>query len=225
MKNLLLTTTIITLILSSCIKDDILFDTVDPVIRITNPIDTIEINTNFQFEFNYLNNVGQPETVTAVWSSSDPSIINISNTGLAEALAEGSATLRVTYNDGENDITDELTIVVGNTTVVTAPTDRTGTIAPTSFYELEGDFTLSANGADLVLAFDENYKASSALPGLYVYLSNNPNSVAGAYEIGKVEVFSGAHQYDIPNTMLQEYSHLVYFCKPFNVKVGDGTIN
>ena len=44
-------------------------------------------------------------------------------------------------------------------------------------------------------------------------------------EIGAVEVFKGAHSYilegDIP---LNQYDYLLYYCKPFNVKVGDGPI-
>ena len=66
--------------------------------------------------------------------------------------------------------------------------------------------------------------ADDGLPGLYVYLSNNPNSVSGALEIGPVEVFEGAHDYTISGLDITTYAYVLYFCKPFNVKVGHGDI-
>ena len=91
---------------------------------------------------------------------------------------------------------------------------------------LAGDFTLTDDNGDLTLSLAENYVASSNLPGLYVYLSNNPNSSANAYEIGAVTVFNGAHTYDLPDTIgIYDYQYLLYYCKPFSAKVGVGTIN
>ena len=46
-----------------------------------------------------------------------------------------------------------------------------------------------------------------------------------ALEIGAVETFNGAHSYVIENTDISEYEFILYFCKPFVVKVGDGQIN
>ena len=45
----------------------------------------------------------------------------------------------------------------------------------------------SGNGDEsdeLILSFAENYKTDDVLPGLYVYLTNNPNTINGALEIG-----------------------------------------
>jgi hypothetical protein len=117
----------------------------------------------------------------------------------------------------------EQIVTVGETTVV-GPMDRGGSIRTTSSYLLEGDFTITAPTGNLQIDIAENYRASTALPGLYLYLSNNPNSTAGALEIGRVEVFSGAHGYTVPNVGIDEYAYLLYYCKPFNVKVGDGEI-
>ena len=46
-----------------------------------------------------------------------------------------------------------------------------------------------------------------------------------AFEIGRVATFSGVHSYTIPNKGINDYNYIVYFCKPFNVKVGHGQIN
>jgi len=49
--------------------------------------------------------------------------------------------------------------------------------------------------------------------------------VADAYEIGPVTVFQGAHFYDLPSTIsIFDYSYILYWCKPFEVKVGEGQI-
>lgn len=214
------------LLLTACIGDDIVFDTVDPVIRIMNPVDTLALDTDYQFAFAYLDNTGRKDSsVSATWSSTAPDIISITDEGLASAHRIGSAAISVQLNDGSAVLSDTHEVVVGETTAV-AQTGRSGTIKTSSSYELTGNFVITGNGnGGITLSFSESYRASTALPGLYVYLTNNPNTIANALEIGMVEVFSGSHSYQINNAGLNSYSHVLYFCKPFNVKVGDGTIN
>jgi len=213
------------LVLTSCIKDDILQDTVEPTLRLTQKAETIAIDDSFQFEFTYFNNVGREESVNAEWTSSNSDIINISNTGLATALTAGEAEISVQYESENGLLTDFTAVVVGEETVIVENQAKSGQVNTTSSYALNGDFNLTQEGNILTLAFDANYNASTSLPGLYIYLTNNPNTTAGALEIGKVETFSGAHTYTLANVGINEYSHVLYFCKPFNVKVGDGEIN
>lgn len=82
-----------------------------------------------------------------------------------------------------------------------------------------------SNLKNLDVSIKNNYRASTSLPGLYVYLSNNPNSINGAKEIGRVRIFNGAHNYQISNTGINDYKYILYWCKPFSVKVGHGEIN
>ncbi len=215
---------ILMIILSfGCIGDDFLMDTQDPEIRILNAPDSIEIGTSYTFEAMYLNNIGQSEDVDFIWESNDPSIININNAGVADALQLGQTTIRVEYDADTITLVDSVNVSVGEETIIVIQ-NRTGIVNTTSSYALTGEFTLSENGSNLLLEFGSDYNASTALPGLYVYLSNNPNSVSNAYEIGAVQTFSGAHSYTIPNTNLFDYNYVVYFCKPFGVKVGHGDI-
>ena len=223
MKNLIFL--IIPILFIGCIKDDILLDTVDPVLRLTQKAESIAMNESFQFEFIYLNNVGREENVAATWSSSAPEIISITQEGLATALSAGIATISIEYADENGQLSDSFDVAVGEETIEVEPTQaKSGQIRTTSSYALSGDFTLTAEENNLVLAFEDNYNASTALPGLYVYLTNNPSTISGALEIGKVETFSGEHSYTLQNVDINEYSHILYFCKPFNVKVGDGEI-
>lgn len=216
----------ILLLLESCIGDDIIFDTIDPEIRIANPVDTLELNTSYQFEFTYFNNVGEVEEITAHWSSSNPEVIQIDPAGLANALKIGEAEIQVSYtlNGSDQIVSDNQLVFVGDTTVIQS-SERSGTIVSTSSYTLTGDFTLREDGnGNLLLDFADNYRASSALPGLFVYLTNNPSTSSNAHEIGPVTVFSGAHNYIINDVGINDYSYVLYYCKPFNVKVGEGEI-
>jgi len=211
--------------LVGCIKDDLVADRVDPIIRIQNPIDSLAINTSYQFDAMYLNRIGEEESVAFFWSSSDTSVIQIDQNGLATGVQFGASTVKVQALNDADTVTTERVVHVGTTTVASI-LERTGTVNTTSTYALSGDFKLTEEmNGDLRLAFESDYNASTALPGLYIYLSNNPNSVSNALEIGAVQVFSGAHDYTIPNVGLYDYQYVVYFCKPFNVKVGHGEIS
>lgn len=228
--------------LTSCIKDDFVDDAVDPILTIRNQVDFIVLGETHQFEYRYLNNVGVDEEVNIQWQSSATEIISISETGLTQSHKEGTAVITVSYLDGDVLLEDTSEIEVKLSDEENEEEEeneneeeeeeeeemegivRTGSIVASSFYDLEGDFTLSENGSELLLEFSSNYLASSALPGLYVYLSNNPNTIANAFEIGAVEVFEGAHSYEIADIPIDEYNYVLYFCKPFNVKVGDGEI-
>lgn len=214
------------LLFYSCIGDDIIDDEVDPVLKITNPIDTLAFDSSYQFTLMYLNNVGREEQVEMVnWTSSEPDIISIDDTGLAKGLQTGGAIIRAQTNANGIVVDDELFVNVGEETII-ASAARTGTLATTSSYQLEGSFSLSEVEGDLVLAFEDDYISSDRLPGLFIYLTNNPNTTSGALEIGEVSIFSGEHTYTLPSgTGLNDYSHVLYFCKPFNVKVGDGAFD
>jgi len=111
------------------------------------------------------------------------------------------------------------------TGVVVAPQYFEGEIHSTSSYALEGKFRYEHDGTRITLSLDSSYRASTSLPGLYIYLGNNPRTVNGAFEIGEVKVFSGAHQYVLPPSIeLTDYKYIIYWCKPFSVPVGEGEI-
>lgn len=211
-------------LLQGCIGDDVIFDTVPERVGITNPVDSLELNSTFQFNASYFNAVGLAEAQNIEWSSSDPAVLDISDTGLASALALGTAELSARVSiDGKDPVEDKISVVVATEVVEPVEMDRTGTLRTTSSYDLSGSFVLSKEEDQLMLHFSADYIADQGLPGLYVYLTNNPNSVVGALEIGMVQVFSGAHSYELPaGTEMNGFSHVLYFCKPFGVKVGDG---
>ena len=215
------------LLLSACIGDDYINDQVDPVLRISNPLKSIAKDTTIQLEYSFTNNIGLAENIEVEWNSSETEIAEISAEGELTAVAKGNTIISLDASFDGQSLQDTFHLTVSEETIVTQVEDnRVGSLVASSFYDLEGDFTLEKVDDKLILTFEDNYNADTGLPGLYVYLSNNPNSVNGAYNIGAVQVFSGEHSYEIDeNIDLFEYSHVLYFCKPFNVKVGDGPLS
>jgi hypothetical protein len=215
--------------LFGCVGDDFIDDRVDERLSFDNPITQIQVNQSHQFEVTFFNNVGQAETADIEWSSSNPTVAQISNTGLLTALAEGETTIgiRVALESGVIVMEAQSVTVTFDPTEEEEPIVKSGIIVTTSSYTLTGDFTISeiADSQNLDLDIADNYQASTSLPGLYLYLSNNPNSISGALELGPVQVFNGAHSYEINNIGINEYKYLLYWCKPFSVKVGHGEIN
>lgn len=213
------------LTLSACIGTDIIDDEIDERIQISSSVDTLEVSGTYQFEATFFDNIGQEAIATIEWESTAPEVVSIDQTGLATALQKGNADIIASVFLPDEVISDTASLAVGEETVIIEQNTRTGVIATTSFYVLEGDFTLIDDEGILRLDIAENYRADSALPGLYLYLTNNPNTVNGAFEVGRVTTFSGAHTYELPEDIdLFEYNYLLYFCKPFGVKVGDGLI-
>ena len=165
-------------------------------------------------------------SVTAV-TSTDTST-STSETSRMTADSETSTLTTDTETSTMTMETETSTTTIDNnigTGIVLAPQFYEGEIISTSSYILEGNFRYEHNGTQITLSLDENYRASTSLPGLYLYLGNNPNTVNGAIEIAKVTVFNGAHEYILPPSIeLADYKYLIYWCKPFSVPVGEGTI-
>ncbi|MEL6987095.1 MAG: hypothetical protein AAGK97_04625 [Bacteroidota bacterium] len=210
-------------LLSSCIGDDIVDDLIEPTLTITNALDTIGQDSSFAFNARYLNNVGREEIVDIMWQSSNPDIIAITNDGVATGLAEGVSTIIAITETTDLFLRDSVNVAVGASNV-SQTIEKSGTIRTTSSYVLEGNFMISETDNGIQIDIADDYRASRALPGLFVYLTNNPATTSGALEIGRVEVFEGTHQYVLEGVGINDFSHILYFCKPFNVKVGDGEI-
>ena len=207
-----------------CIGDDIEMDRTEEAVRILNPLDTLALGETFQFESMFTNNVGAEEQQTVLWNSSDPTVISIDETGLAHAIALGSVEISATVElEGGAVVSDHFTLFVGDTTVA-VELIKSGELKTSGGYNLAGSFTVEEVDGNLTISFSDDYEASTALPGLYVYLGNNPSSISNALELQRVDVYSGAHSYQVEGVGINDYQYLLYWCKPFNVKVGDGLI-
>ena len=204
-------------------SDEFTVNTIGEMMSINNPLNKLMVGETHQYTTTYTDNTGQNKDVSVSWSSSNEAIASINQEGFLTATNIGEVTIKASYtNANGEEILDTNTFSIQGKAVNT----KSGTIRSTSSYELTGTFMLSEipGTNNLELKIENNYKASTSLPGLYLYLTNNPNTIANAKKIQKVAVFNGAHSYIIENTSINEFSHLLYWCKPFSVKVGDGEI-
>lgn len=211
---------------SGCIKDYFLDDFIEPKLVISNAIDTIAIGESYQMEYKYFNNVGQEDVLLEIeWVSSANDIISISSTGEVEALKSGSSAISISALVDGKILRDEVTINTGVKTSE-AQVSRSGVLRTTSQYLLKGSYVLTKqDDGTLILSFADDFEATTALPELHGFLSNNPNSFQGAYDLGPTNIFKGAHSFVIGSEVsLNTYAYLTYWCVPFSVKVGDGEL-
>lgn len=208
------------LAIQSCIGTDIVDDFVEAKVSIDNPITSLKKDNTYQFEATYLNNIGIPEPAIFQWNSSDESIVQIDNEGLAEAVGKGKAIITATANG----ISDMLSLIVSDTTIGSF-NERVAELSTVSSYPLDGKVILRKTGGKIILEFDNSFNTTSALPGLYVYLTNNVSTINNALEVAKVAAFTGAQSYEIAEDIsLTEYAFVLFYCKPFLVPVGNGEL-
>tara|TARA_R110000796_G_scaffold118864_1_gene232760 strand:+ start:130038 stop:130706 length:669 start_codon:yes stop_codon:yes gene_type:complete len=207
--------------LSSCIGTDIVEDIAVPeTISISNAIDSLKVGESYTFSADYFNGLGEPVQAMIAWSSSDPSIISIEQTGSAQAIAAGNVYIKAVKGNNA----DSVKVNAGNTTSVLA-NKRQGTFMGRNNYSVSGNFSLQEVNGDLTLIFDDNFRSSNG-PGLYVYLSNQPTNITGGEEVGKLMKNSGAQSYSIAaNVQLTTYNYVLIYCKPFGVPFGTGSYN
>ncbi|HBH22545.1 MAG TPA: hypothetical protein DDY13_03895 [Cytophagales bacterium] len=219
MKNIKVT--LLFLLTMGCIGTDIVDDAVPAKVVIQNPIDTLKVGESYQFKARYTDESGEIVNVPISWESANDDIISITADGLATAEMQGSTMVTASHDTAG----DTLYLVAGERTTASVSL-RTADLMTSSTYPLKGSAELEEkdDGA-LELRFGTDFKTTSALPGLYVYLSNNLNSTANAYEIGAVDQFEGAQTYPIDAAVgINDFDYVLFYCKPFNVPVGEGLL-
>jgi hypothetical protein len=200
-------------------------NTVSPTINISNGISQITAQSQFQLEVEYRDSSGNIATApNSTWESSNPSVIEVDQNGVLMALSAGTVTVTVSVQVS-NTLIHSINVITVIEPIVIMESSLSGNLETKSSYTLEGSYTLTKTDDALILSLGDDYKASSSLPGLYLYLSNNNNTTSQAYEVGAVSVFNGAHSYQLPSSIgLMDYQYILYWCKPFNVKVGEAKI-
>jgi len=144
MKKIFFPFSFILILLSGCIGDDIIFDTVPETLRITNPLDTLAVGDSYTLELLFTNNVGIEETRAVTWSSTDPDVLLVDDNGMLTGISKGQATVIATVELADNSpLNVSRLIVVDQETVANNTGIRIGTIKTTSSYLLKGGFQIS----------------------------------------------------------------------------------
>ena len=179
--------------LASCIGTDVLEAEVFPErVQITALADTIKVGESFQFDAVFFNTSGEVEETNLDWESLDNNIVAIDQNGIATAVEAGET--KIFVHAGL--VTDSVMVTAGAVTVSGNADARTGTFVGLNNYNVSGTFSMELVGESSVrLSFDDNFSTSNG-PGLFVYLSNNENSVSGGVELGELKSNRGAQNYD-----------------------------
>lgn len=209
------------IVLCACIGTDILETEVFPEeIQITSRADTIKVGESFQFRAVFFNAIGEREEVPLLWQTEESGIITIDENGLATAVSPGTTNISVRAGV----VSDTVQVTAGSSTVSATPGLRMGTFVGLNNYRVEGSFQMElVNDSFVQLNFESNFSTSNG-PGLYVYLSNNQNSVSGGLDLGELKANTGAQTYEFNNPgLFNAYQYVIIYCKPFGVPFGRGT--
>ncbi len=150
------------------------------------------------------------------WSSSDPEILSVSETGKLQALAVGQATITVTLED-DPEITASKSFTVQNLFPM-----RTGTLV-SGRGGTDGTVTLYVSRVDTLLRVRLNEDFFGArIPGPTLYMTNDQFSTAGGLRIQEIEHGPGENrEFLLPgNPDIQDFNYLIYHCEPANVIYG-----
>lgn len=190
--------TVIYLVLTNgCIGTDIIDDYIEARISVVIKIEVMIVGDSFHYDAVYFDNIGVERPASFQWMSSNREVLEIDEDGLSLAIAPGIAL--ITFSANEVTSSFSITIFdpdeadVDSVRMVQEQTqngERTAILETVSSYQLDGSATLSLeNGLKLTLSDD--FETTNALPGLYLYLTNNTSTINNALEIGAVKEFSG----------------------------------
>lgn len=163
-----------------------------------------------------LNGLGQPVAGQSfTWRSENPQIASVAEEGMVTGVATGKTRIFAETNG----------ISSPGFEIEVAAASRMGTFAGLNGYQVRGTAFLENSAAGPVVRLGADFQSSNG-PGLYVYLSNSANSVAGGVEVGRLRKNSGEDTYALPAGVgLTDYNVVVILCKPFSIPFGSATLN
>jgi hypothetical protein len=178
----------------------------------------IALGGTLQFTVKVQNAAGQDLTgKTITWSSSNSSILSINGSGLASAVATGTAQITATV---EGIASLPFNVQVGSTTDATK---RTGTFRGNSSYNVSGTAVLQQQGTALKLVLEDNFRSSNG-PQLGVFLAKNAPAVltaSNSVSLGALKSNAGKQEYNVAaGVKLTDYDFVVVYCIPFNIPFG-----
>ncbi|MDP5168777.1 MAG: DM13 domain-containing protein [Bacteroidia bacterium] len=149
------------------------------------------------------------------WRSDAPQIAEVSEDGMVTGLTTGATRIFAQAAGISSS---------GYQLEVAAPS-RSGTFTGLNGYQVRGTAFLENSDNGPIVRLGTDFQTSNG-PGLYVYLSNSANSVAGGVEVAKLRKNSGEDTYLLPSGVgLTTYSNVIILCKPFSIPFGSATLN
>ena len=182
-------------------------------VTITNSPTELSIGDVLQLEVELRATNGTLLTDKVVtWESSNPEVCSISDEGLATALTNG-VTQIIASSEGLSSL--PFTLMVGSDAL-----SRSGTFQGLNGYSVAGTAVLERSADQASVQLESDFQSQSG-PGLYLYLSPNPNNVNGGINLGSLQATSGAQTYALPtNANPDDFDYVLVYCQPFGVPFG-----
>lgn len=175
----------------------------------------LDLNETVQLNVKVLNiNGNEIENKSISYVSSNTDVATVSSTGLVSTKSNGEFEVRAIV-DGITSLPKVFRVGM---------LVREGKFTGKGNYSVKGGVMLykNANG-ELIVEFENDFSSSSG-PGVFIFLSNSENSVAGGIELGAIKSYSGTQTYNVStlnsSIKIDTYSHVIVHCKPFNVVFG-----
>lgn len=222
----------ILLALSSCIGEDIVYDTIPERIEINTSFSNFKVGDSRLLAASFFDNIGQNQAVVFDIKSDNNTVVEVDNTTkslMAKSIGTANIEVSTIYKNQKTKNIFLITVLDANTTTVPVVPTKTGTLKKTSSYESAGDFEIIAITGGIRINFANNYVADKTLPGFAMYLANNPLTRTGAKKIdfqGDADgvIYKGAFSLDIMGVGLNDFGYLTHWCDPFNIRVGEAEI-
>ena len=182
----------------------------------------LQIGETIQFSLEVRNDLGDPLAPNdVIWSSTAPTIVTVDQSGLAEGLVGGEASILATM-DGITSQPYEITV---------GQLFREGTFQDAD-YHASGMARMEVNVDQLILTFSDDFDTDFLLE-TYVYLANGdpengPAVKANGLSLGEITT-DGAKMFNITNinsgVTLNTYNHVVIMCEPASLSIGFATFD
>lgn len=155
---------------------------------------------------------------TIAWTSSDTSILKVTQTGVVTGSKAGNATITAS-TEGVNSIAYAISVI---------PNARMGTFSKVGNYSINGTTILKVDaGGNLKIEFSSDFSVSSG-PDLFVYLSNvSSGSTVNSRGllVASLGSTSGARTYTVPSgTGINDYKYVLVHCRQFSSTFGNAEL-
>jgi len=161
------------MILTGCIGQDVIDDAIMAAqLSISPENGVLRVGETLTFSYKYFNQFGQPDDATLSWTSTDQSIIDINENGVATAVTMGQVMITATTSDAQS-----------NQALVTVVEDDS---AVASVVIINGPSTIPIGGSAILTARALNILGGEISGVTFSWSSNNTN-VATVNEAGEVQ--------------------------------------
>ncbi len=177
------------------IETVIAVNVVNNVLTINNQVNSLKVGETHQYNTSFAG------STPITWSSSNASFATVSSQGLVTAVAEGSVIITASTVEGGMTLTTNTSFMVTKLPI----TSKKGSLSGT--YSLSGAVVFTSSSIMIT-----NFVSTA--PDTHLYLTNNPNSIAGGLKITTSSVRSSSNlSLSLNNVDINSYSYLVAVCQ------------